>query len=177
MRFSQPTSDGQPFIYSHIKINGCAESIVGFDLLNEAPSISKRRYCNKTLVTECITVPEVAPLDLASAQFIATDDPCYGHLVFDKRTSGTSPKVSLQLNATPETIGILVDFDAAETCGLPPRMAYKLYGTITGGGNMLLAQGNIYITPCRCPGSTYATQMFMPAIYSISGQTATLTKS
>lgn len=157
MRVTQPVDDGQVLPYNVIKILGCSDITVGFDILNQAPTVAKRRYCNKVLVHECITVPELEPLALSRVEFLATDDPCYTffNIVKSSDALGTvSPTVDLQLNDDDLVIGILVNFKKDETGGLPLRMTYRINGYDEDGVKINLAQGNLYVSPCPCSEET-----------------------
>lgn len=145
MIYSKPTNNGLT-PYSTVKLDGCSEAKLGFDFLSDQPSISKRRYCNKVLVHECVSVPGVEPLDAVKVEFMATSDPCY-HF-FDIFKTSEDDGITLQLDG-PSTIGVIVNFTGEETCGLPPIMAYKLY-VYLDEGRILVSNGNLCVTPCCC---------------------------
>lgn len=148
MRYTKPTNvDLLP--YSTVKIDGCSEAKLGFDFLSEQPSIGKRRYCNKVLVHECISVPESEPLDVTKAELLVTSDPCYHFFEIYKATDDSDESITLQLNGDDLTIGVLIDFTPDDTCGLPQIMAYRLYVTVDDE-RILMSQGNFCITPCCC---------------------------
>ncbi len=151
MRVTQPVSDGQRLPYNVVKIYGCSDATVGFEILKEQPTVGRRRYCNKVLVHECVTVPELEPLALSRVEFLATADPCYKFfdLVKSSATLGsTAPTVELQLNDDDLVVGILVHFKAKETGCLPIRMTYRINGYDEDDVKMVLAQGNLFVTPC-----------------------------
>lgn len=153
MRVTQPVDDGQVLPYNVIKIHGCSDVTVGFEILNQRPTVSKRRYCNKVLVHECISVPELEPLALSKVEFLATDDPCYKFFPIFKSSevvNGDDPTIELQLNGDDLVIGILVSFTKTETAGVPMRMTYRINGYDEDGVRLNLATGNLYITPCPC---------------------------
>lgn len=153
MIYSKP-SKNEIIPYSTVKIDGCSETKLGFDFLSEQPSIGKRRYCNKVLVHECITVPEITPLELAKVEFLATDDPCYKIFNIFKSSEivdSVDPTVELQLDVDNKVIGIIISFVIEETCCQPLTQAFKLYGYYSNGERILLANGNLAITPCSCP--------------------------
>lgn len=150
MIYSRPTN-ADLIPYSAVKIDGCSEARLGFDFLSEQPSTSRRRYCNKVLVHECVTVPEVEPLALERVEFLATDDPCYTffNLFKSSNTVGdTEPTIELQLDEDDLVIGVLINFTREETCCLPLRMSYRLNAYDEDGTKMTLSQGNIYVSPC-----------------------------
>lgn len=153
MRFTQPTTEPQTLPFTPLKIQGCTNLTIGFDLLEEEPEVSRRRYCNKILVHECVSVPAVSPMELDYVELLATEDPCYSVFRLYKTSredvEDVSPTIQLQLNDDNLVIGILVEFSEDETCGQPLRMAYKLYGYVDDT-RILLSNGNLYITPCRC---------------------------
>ncbi len=158
MRFTQPVNDDQSLPYGVVKVQGCADVTVGFNILNEEPQVSKRRYCNKVLVHECVSIPVPDPIDLVKAEFMATDDPCYS--VFNVFKSSVliddiQPTVTLQLNGDNLVIGLLVKFAKTDTCCMPLRMSYRFYGyPPEEGTRILLSQGNLFITPCSCVATT-----------------------
>jgi hypothetical protein len=153
MIYSKPT-DVVDLPYSTIKVNGCSNNTVGFQFLENQQQAGRRRYCNKVLVHECITVPEDNPMDLSRVEFMATSDPCYRFFELFKSSEsveGGSPTVTLQLNIDSLVEGVLVDFLDTETCCLPTRMAYRLYGYITDTEDrVLLSNGSLYVSPCTC---------------------------
>lgn len=149
MIYSKPTNvDIVP--YSTVKIDGCSEAKLGFDFLSEQPSIGKRRYCNKVLVHECISVPEISPLELDRVEFLATDDPCYKFFNVYKSSDQIEeiePAIELQIDEY-DVIGVIITFSAEEIEALPLQMSYRLYGYDPLDNRMILAQGNLYSTPC-----------------------------
>ena len=155
MIYSKPT-DVVDLPYSTIKVNGCSNSTVGFQFLDNQPQTGRRRYCNKVLVHECVVVPEDNPMDLSKVEFIATSDPCYRFFEIFKSSvevAGEDPTVTLQLNDDDLVEGVLVEFTPEETCCLPLRMAYRLYGfDAVSGDRFLLSNGSLYVSPCTCDG-------------------------
>lgn len=153
MIYSKPT-DVVDLPYSTIKVNGCSNNTVGFEFLVNQQQTGKRRYCNKVLVHECVTVPEDSPLDLSKVEFLATSDPCYRTFELFKSSetvAGVEPTVTLQLNVDDLVEGVLVEFLGTETCCQPLRLAYRLYGYVTDSEErVLLSNGSLYITPCGC---------------------------
>jgi hypothetical protein len=159
MRFTQPVNNEPTLLYNTVKIQGCVDSSVGFNLLKSEPAISKRRYCNKILVHECIPADVSAPMELTKVEFLATDDPCYAEFSVYKSSEtvdSVSPTIELQLNTDDyeKVIGVLVHFTKEETCGQPVRLAYRLYGYMPEGDKILLSIGNLFITPCNCSDGT-----------------------
>jgi hypothetical protein len=153
MRLTQPSTTGQDVQYSIVKIQGCTDLTLGFDILNQEPRVSKRRYCNKVLVHECVTVPVSDPLPLVKAELMATDDPCYSLFNIFKSSEivdEVPASITLQLDDADLVIGLIVDFVKTDTCCLPLRMAYRLYGYYADGTRILLSNGNMYVTPCSC---------------------------
>lgn len=153
MRYTQPknTTD-QPIGFSTVKIQGCSDVTVGFDILDSAPTVAARRYCNKVLVHECVAVPEILPTELTRVEFMATDDPCYKYFKYFKSSAlvdSISPTVTLQLDADDLVIGILVNFSSTETNCAPLRLTYKLWGYPPTGARILLSQGNLFVSPCN----------------------------
>lgn len=156
MIYSKPTNTGV-IPYSTVKIDGCSEAKLGFDFLSEQPSVGKRRYCNKVLVHECVSVPEIAPLELERVELVATDDPCYKFFNIFKSSEevdSLAASIELQLDDDDKVIGIIITFQISETCCQPLSQAYKLYGFDLDGERILLANGNLVITPCPCPDGT-----------------------
>lgn len=150
MRITPPVSDGQTLPYNVVKIFGCSDTTVGFQILSEVPTVGKRRYCNKVLVHECVTVPELEPLALSRVEFLSTDDSCYKYFNLFKSSDdiGTiASTIDLQLNVDELVIGILVNFTKAETCCLPLRMAYRINAYDEDNVRINLAQGNLYVSP------------------------------
>ena len=147
MIYSKPTNTGV-IPYSTVKIDGCSEAKLGFDFLSEQPSVGKRRYCNKVLVHECVTVPQVEPLDALKVEFLATADPCY-HFFDVFKTSENADEIELQLDDDDLTIGVIVNFTGDDTCGLPVTMVYRLYVYLIDG-RILVSNGTLCVTPCCC---------------------------
>ena len=126
---------------------------VGFEFLVDRPTVSKRRYCNKVLVHECVGLPEIAPTSLDRVEFIATSDPCYKVFEIYKTSEATDDidaTIEIQLNDDDLAVGAIVSFLSSETCDVSGRMAYKLIGYDEDGVRIILAQGNMYTTPCAC---------------------------
>lgn len=152
MRITQQSSENEIVPYTTVKIDGCSDTVIGFQLLAEQPSFHKRRYCNKVLVHECLRVTDVAPLQLDRVEFLATEDTCYSRFNIFKSSEESDEIVStieLQLNDDDLTIGILVSFTAEETTCQPIRMAFKMNGYDEDNNKILLMQGNLLITPCK----------------------------
>lgn len=153
MQFSQATTEWQTLAYTTVGIQGCSEAIVGFEFLQSAPQVSKRRYANKVLVHECVPGAIGEPLDLSRVEFMATSDPCYKLFEIFKSSDivdTVDPTIEILFNSVGLATGVLVNFATTETCGLPLRMSYRMYGYYTSGGRILLSNGNLYVTPCRC---------------------------
>lgn len=156
MRLTQTTTANEEVLpYNVIKILGCMDSVVGFEIKTLEPTITKRRYCNKVLVHECVPVPELEPLALDRVEFLATNDPCYRffNLFKSSDTIGTvEPTITLQYNEDEEplVIGILVNFTKEETCCLPLRMSYRINGYDPDGMRVNLGQGNLNVSPSGC---------------------------
>lgn len=149
MIITQPTNK-EVIPYGTVKLDGCSETKIGFDFLSEQPSVGRRRYCNKVLVHECVTVPEISPLDLDYIEFLATDDPCYTFFNLYKSSQAigeTAPTIELQYDEYL-VIGLIITFTKEETGCLPLRMTYRINGYDQDGVKMKLAQGNLYVTPC-----------------------------
>lgn len=154
MRVSQTVNNEPTLLYTTVKIQGCVDSTVGFNLLKDEPTVSKRRYCNKILVHECIPANVPDPIELDSVEFLATDDPCYAVFNIYKSSltvDDISPSIELQLDDDNKTIGVVISFTVDETCGQPLRMAYRLYGYTPADEKILLSNGNLLVTPCSCP--------------------------
>lgn len=152
MRITQQPSENEIVPYTTVKIDGCSDTVIGFQLLAEQPSFHKRRYCNKVLVHECVRVTDVAPLQLDRVEFLATDDPCYGRFNIFKSSdvvNTVDPTIELQLNDDDLVIGILVNFTVEETACQPIRMAFRMNGYDADNTKILLMKGNLLITPCR----------------------------
>ncbi len=152
MIHSQPTkTDVVP--YSTVKIDGCSETMLGFEFISEQPSIGKRRYCNKVLVHECVSVPTEEALDLDKVVLLATNDPCYTYFNYYKSSEqieDIAPSIELQLNISNLVTGVIITFTKEETTAVPTRLAYRLYGH-KDNTRTLLSQGNLFITPCGNP--------------------------
>ena len=156
MRFSQPVNDEPTLLYNTVKIQGCVDSTVGFNLFREEPTVSKRRYCNKILVHECIPAQVSDPIELLRVEFLATDDPCYSQFNIFKSSDeidSIEPTIELQFDEEDyeKVIGVLVHFTISETCCQPLISAYRLYGYTPEDEKILLSNGNLFITPCTCP--------------------------
>lgn len=151
MRYTKPRVN-ETLPYSTVKIQGCSDTNVEFTLLSEQPTVGKRRYCNKVLVHECVNIPADAPLDLTSAEFIATSDNCYKRFEIYKSSlevDDVNPTITFELNDDDLVTSILVEFNKDETCCLPLRLAYRLYGNIADTDERrLLSNGVLYVTPC-----------------------------
>lgn len=152
MIYSKPTNTGI-IPYSTVKIDGCSEAKLGFDFLSEQPSIGKRRYCNKVLVHECVTIPEIEPMDAVKVEFMATSDPCYHFFEIFKTSDNDDLEIELQLDDDDLTIGVIVNFTGEDTCGLPMTMAYKLY-VYLADGRELVSTGTLCVTNCCCEDGT-----------------------
>ena len=151
MRYTQPNN--KPTNTTAIlKIDGCNDNNVEFTLLENAPVVGKRRYCNKILVHECIMLPEPSPLELDRVELIATSDPCYKYFEIYK-TSEDAPDIPasilLEVNTDGLTESIVVQFSADDLCGLPGRLAFRLYG-YQDDIRILLTGGVMYSGPCAC---------------------------
>lgn len=154
MIVSKVTTEVPKLPYTSFRINGCSDSTVEFDLIENLPVTKERRYANRVLVHECISAPFEAPLDLIKAEFIATSDPCYSRFELFKSSEaiyGEAPTITFTLNEDDEVITVIVDFKEKETCCKPLSMTYKLYG-YTESDKILLSTGRMFITPCSCCG-------------------------
>lgn len=157
MRVAQTVNNEPTLLYNTVKIQGCVNSTVGFNLLKEEPAVSKRRYCNKILVHECIPANVPNPMELETVEFLATDDACYNVFNIFKSSvtiDNVAPSIELQLDDDDKVIGVVVSFLVEETCGQPLRLAYRLYGYTPEDEKVLLSNGNLLITPCSCPSGT-----------------------
>lgn len=162
MRFSQPTTSGSELLpYSSLKIEGCSDTTIGFEFVSGQSETGRRRYCNKVLVHECLTVIEPDPIELEKVEFLATDDPAYRYFNIFKSSEivdGVNPAITIQLNELGEAIGVIIFFDRDDLCCSPLKMAYRMYGYLpseSGDENntndrILLSQGNLYVTFCPC---------------------------
>jgi hypothetical protein len=154
MRIAEPSGESNLLPYSTVRLQGCSDTTVGFTFLTEQPVVGKRRYCNKVLVHECLTINEPDPIDLTKVEFIATDDPCY--LSFNifkssEQVDEIAPTIVIQTNELGEAIGVLVTFTNSELCCLPMRMAYRMYGYLDDyTTRILLSNGNLLVSPCNC---------------------------
>ena len=153
MRIAQPISTPVEQPYQVAKIQGCANLSLGFSFLNDVQISGRRRYCNKVLVHECVTISELNPVDLQSVEFIATSDACYEYFEFYKTSTSTPADITIQLNDDDLAVGVLVNFSKEETSAAPMRLVFRLYGIIDDA-RTLLAQGTLYITPCNNPEYT-----------------------
>lgn len=155
MRITPPTGTGQPLPLNVIKIFGCSDTAVGFELLDSNPSVAARRYCNKVLVHECVSIPQADPMDLEKVEFLATSDSRYKVFEIFKSTvevDNVDSSIEQELNGGGFTTVIAVTFSANDTCCLPLRLTYRLYGYITDTHErVLLSNGNLLVTPCECP--------------------------
>lgn len=153
MRFTQPVNNDQALPYNVLKVQGCADVTIGFNILQDEPQIGKRRYCNKVLVHECVSIPINDPLDLVRVDFLATSDPCYKFFEIFKSSEEIDydlPTIELQFNEDYLVVGVLLKFSRTDTCCLPLRLAYRLHGYTPTDERILLSNGNLYITPCAC---------------------------
>lgn len=155
MIYSKPQA-AEKSPYTSVHINTCTDVSVVFDLLDNVPQEARRRYCNKVLVHECITAPEVVGLDLESVEFMATSDPCYGFFEFYKSSleqNSEPPTIILHRNEDTDLVeGIEISFEAEELCCKPVRLTYRLYGNLAEEPRMLLSTGNLFLSPCQCCG-------------------------
>jgi hypothetical protein len=154
MRLTQPTGGGQAPPYNVLKIYGCSDTNVGFDLIETMPTVSARRYANKVLVHECVSIPQISPMELLKVEFLATADSCYSRFEVFKSSETVDtvpPSITLTLDDYDLVTSILVSFDKDETCCLPLRLAYRLYGYTDDDSRVLLSNGNLLVTPCECP--------------------------
>ena len=154
MRYTQPT---QPEIlrYTALRVEGCSDIVIGFNFLKNEPTVSRRRYCNKILVHECVPLDVADPMQLNRVDFMATDDPCYRFFNIFKSSDAindTDPTIEIQYDGDNLAIGILVRFTARETAGVPLRMAFRMRGYDDSDIPILLSHGTLYITPCSCDG-------------------------
>lgn len=121
-------------IYS---IDRCMDQTIGFEFLtNEYPSNPK--CFGKVLVNLCVPVPIVSEIVLTSAEFVATDDPCFKDFIVD---INTFPEIELIRNPTGNVTGILVRFYRQDTCCYPTQMAFQLWGYDANGCKSILARG------------------------------------
>lgn len=153
MRISRPDPVEQSIPYTTIRVPGCSAQAVGFTLLSEVGQVGKRRYCNKVLVHECVTVDVPQAVEMSNVEFIATSDPSYRYFEFYKSAivvEGVDPQIELELDDYDAVTHITVLFTAEETSGVSPTMAYKLYGYLSPDGEkVLLAQGRLFIPTCN----------------------------
>lgn len=142
--------------YTSVLIDTCTDVSIVFDLLENVPQETKRRYCNKVLVHECISQPEIQGLDLESVDFMATSDPCYGIFEFYKTSleqNGEAPSIIRHINEDTDLVeSIEIAFKAEELCCKPTRLTYRLYGNIVDEPRILLSSGNLFLIPCQCCG-------------------------
>lgn len=166
MRITQPVNNEPTLLYNTVKIQGCVDSTVGFNFLKSEPTVSKRRYCNKVLVHECIPANISDPTELLKVEFLSTSDPCYAEFNIFKTSDaddyddyGVEPTIELQFDEDDyeKVIGVLVHFSLEETCGQPLGQAYRLYGYTPEGDKILLSNGILAITSCSCPESVEPT--------------------
>jgi len=161
MRFTIPENPNQTFPYYVLKVQGGTDVNIAFDIVaNEYPT-SVRRYCNKQLVHECAPTAAEAPLELVRAEFLATPDPCYRFFNVYKTSEDTvdlDPTIILEPTEDsgddPDLISsVVVQFLKTETCCMPLRQLYRLYGYFDDDSRILLSHGNLYITPCTGSGA------------------------
>ncbi len=155
MRVTLPTGGDKTLPYNSIKIFGCSDTTVAFELLDSKPTVGTRRYCNKVLVHECVSVPQADPMDLEKIEFLATSDSRYKVFEIFKSTvivDNVAPSIEQELDDDDLTTAISVTFFSNETCCLPLRLTYRLYGYVTDTHErVLLSNGNLLVTPCECP--------------------------
>lgn len=160
MRFSQVTTESNLLPYSSIKLNGCSDATIGFEFVSEQSQTGRRRYCNKVLVHECLSVVEADPIELERVEFLATDDSCYRYFnVFksSEEVDGIPPAITIQVNELGDAIGVIIAFENDDLCCLPLKMAYRMYGyppsesgDLSDVTRVLLSQGLLYVTYCPC---------------------------
>lgn len=145
MIITQPTTDSQQLPSVVARIQGCIDTSLDFAFIDQIPTPAARRYANKVLVHECVTVPQATPMDLTQVEFIATSDPCYKY--FEIYKTSDDGGILLNLNIGGLVDSVTINFLSSETCNLPQRMAFRLYG-YDSSGKILLSIGNLYVAPC-----------------------------
>ena len=116
-----------PIRHSIYSINKCEDQVIGFEFVAHKLSPEKTYLCNNIAVSLCVPLENVKPFDLDTAEFWATDDPCYNSWLVKKITT---PEVDIQRDVDNKVIGILVRFSKNESCCYPLNMAFRLYGII-----------------------------------------------
>jgi len=119
-------------------VNKCEDQTIGFQFVKELLQQKENRCCNNIAVNVCIPVEVIDPIEIDSAEFIATNDPCYLINIIDKTES---PDIELQYDDDDKVIGILVRFYKYESCCYPPQMAFKLYAIDETGCKFSLSTG------------------------------------
>lgn len=153
MRFSKATTPAVKLPHTLLKLQSCDDTNVEFTFLDNAPETAARRYCNKILVHECVSVPEPLPINLEDVEFLATGDPCYEVFEVYKvavTNDVTESSIDIVLNDEDPQLAtsVLVKFTKEELCCLPLRMSYRMYGVVDGA-RTLLSEGTLYATPCK----------------------------
>lgn len=105
-------------------VNRCEDQVIGFEFVVKEYQ-SNPRCCGNAIVNLCVPIDFINPIQLARAEFWATDDPCYKDWTVKKTKL---PSIELQRNTALAVTGILVRFSDEESCCYPLNMAFILYG-------------------------------------------------
>lgn len=127
-------SPGRLAIYS---INRCEDQVIGFEFTTKQYQTNPT-CCGSAIVNLCIPIQVITPIELASAEFWATDDPCYKDWIIKKTNN---PFIEIQRDNDDKVTGILVRFSQTESCCYPVNIAYRLYAFSEEDCKYLLSSG------------------------------------
>lgn len=127
-------SPGRLAVYS---INRCEDQVIGFEFVSKIYE-SNPRCCGSAIVNLCVPIEVINPIELDSAEFWATDDPCYKDWIIKKVEE---PHIEIQRNLENNVTGILIRFSKNDTCCYPSSMAFRLYSFDESGCKYLLSSG------------------------------------
>lgn len=120
-------------IYS---ISRCENQVIGFEFI-KLKSENNTNCLNNVLINLCVPIEVLSPIEIESAEFRATDDPCFKEWVTIK---DKEPELEIQRDSSNLVTGILVRF-GSETCCYSTQMAYKLIGKDKNNSIFSLSQG------------------------------------
>lgn len=121
-------------------IDRCQDQVIGFEFVTNEYSSDPKCFGN-ILINLCVPVEVLSELVIDSAEFVATDDPCFKEFIIDIKES---PQITLQRNIDNNVTGVIVHFYKQDTCCYPNQMAFQLWGTTEEGCRSIIARGLLY---------------------------------
>lgn len=120
-------------------INKCEDQVIGFEFISNQYT-NDPTCTNNILINLCVPIEVVTPIEIESAEFWVTDDPCFKDWLVKKIAE---PDIEIQRDTNSNAIGIVVRFSQYETCCYPSQAAFRLYGFDDNGCKYTLSSGLI----------------------------------